>query len=230
MLSYLDTLITSAEATSISMGGFMLCVIAALLFGLVISATFQYKNTVSKSFAVTLALLPPIVSVVIMMVNGSIGTGIAVAGAFSLIRFRSVPGTGREIAAVFLAMAVGLTAGMGYLGYGLIFTIFICIVNLVLENTCFGQRKTDELQKTLRITIPENLNYAEVFDDIFEEYTTEYKLTQVKTSNMGSLFKLSYDITLKNSEGEKDFIDKLRTRNGNLEISSSIQSIGGDTL
>ena len=167
----------------------------------------------------TLAILPAVVCVVILMVNGNIGAGVAVAGTFSLVRFRSAPGTAREIGAIFAAMGMGLIMGMGYIGYAALFT---CLIGLAL--LCFAKFASENkgtLKKSLRITIPENLNYSDVFEDILNNYTSSYRLRQVKTSNMGSLFKLSYEIVLKDPLAEKRFIDELRTRNGNLEISLS---------
>jgi uncharacterized membrane protein YhiD involved in acid resistance len=205
----------------LSLGAFSLCILASLVLGIIFATSIQFRNVVSKSFAVTIAILPAVVCVVIMMVNGSIGAGIAVAGTFSLVRFRSVPGTAKEIAAVFISMAIGLACGMGNIGYGAVFTFITIIAILVLENTKFGESKNTRINKTLRITIPEDLDYTDVFDDVFEEYTSSYQLIGVKTTNLGSLFKLSYNLTLKNAHEEKEFIDKLRVRNGNLEISCS---------
>lgn len=230
MLNLFDSLISTETTTVITVTGFILCLLSAIVFGLITSKVFQYKNITSKSFLITLAILPAIVCVVIMMVNGSIGAGIAVAGAFSLIRFRSVPGTAKEISAIFVAMATGLACGMGYIGYGFIFVIIISFVNIILEATNFGNNSRLENKKIIKITTPEDLNYAEVFDEIFEKYANTYKLDQVKTTNMGSLFKLSYSVELKDTKKEKEFIDELRIRNGNLEISSSIQSARNSTL
>jgi hypothetical protein len=158
-----------------------------------------------------------------MMVNGNIGAGVAVAGAFSLVRFRSIPGSAKEICAIFLAMASGLATGMGYVAYGFIFVIIMCIMNYIFNKTSFGNKTIGNCEKTVRITIPEDLDYSGVFDDLFDEYTTQNRLLSVKTSNMGSLYKLTYDITLRDAKLEKELIDKLRCRNGNLEISSSVQ-------
>ena len=168
----------------------------------------------------TLALLPAVVCVVIMMVNGNVGTGVAVAGAFSLVRFRSVPGTAREIGVLFVAMGAGLIAGMGYLAYALLFTFLLSGMILLYSCVNYGHKKA-ERYKTLHITIPEDLDYSQVFADLFADYTTTCELTQVKTTNMGSLFKLTYDITLRDADKEKELIDQLRCRNGNLEISIS---------
>ena len=180
------------------------------------------RKLCSRSFLVTLALLPAVVCVVIMMVNGNVGAGVAVAGAFSLVRFRSVPGTAREIATLFLAMAAGLICGMGYLGFALLFSLILGLVMYGLNHFAFPQKHP---QKILRITIPEDLNYSDVFDDIFTSYTNTYNLISVKTSNMGSLFKLQYHVTLKDDTTEKAFIDALRCRNGNLEIALYQQEV-----
>ena len=215
--------VLDTAAQGLSIANFLMCLGAALITGIVIALFYMYKNDCSKSFAVTLAVLPSIVCVIIMMVSGSIGAGVAVAGTFSLVRFRSAPGSAREICAIFLAMATGIALGMGYIGYALLFALLISGASTVLVRTSFGEKRESNLEKTLRITIPEDLDYAGVFDDLFEEYTQEHRLTSVKTTNMGSLFKLSYDLTLKDLTAEKEFIDQLRCRNGNLEISSSIR-------
>jgi hypothetical protein len=172
---------------------------------------------------VTLALLPAVVSVVIMMVNGNVGAGVAVAGAFSLVRFRSVPGTAREIGTLFLAMAAGLICGMGYLGYAVLFSVVMGAAMMLLSRFDFGGARGSFTEKVLRITIPEDLNYNEIFDDIFAQYTTQCDVLSVKTTNMGSLFRLQYQITLRDDSKEKEFIDALRCRNGNLEISIARQ-------
>lgn len=221
---------TTTTTTDLSMGAFSICIFAALFMGIVFSTSIQYKNIVSKSFAVTIALLPAVVCVIIMMVNGSIGAGIAVAGTFSLVRFRSIPGTAKEITAVFISMAIGLACGMGNLGYALVFTIITLVTLLILENTKFGEYNGTEKNKMIRITIPEDLDYSNVFEDLFTEYTSKYQLVTVKTTNLGSLFKLSYRVTFKDAKDEKQFIDKLRVRNGNLEISSSINTTSNNEL
>ena len=214
---------TTTTVSSVSVENFMLSMGAALVLGFVVALFYRYKNKSSMSFLATLVAIPAIVSVVIIMVNGNIGTGVAVAGAFSLVRFRSVPGTAKEIGAIFLAMATGIVTGMGYIGYAVLFVLVIGLSSVLLTKLRFGEVKTPLCEKTMRITIPEDLDYARVFDDLFEAYTTKHQLTSVKTTNMGSLFKLTYNITLRNAEAEKEFIDKLRCRNGNLEISSSLQ-------
>ncbi len=216
--------IFDAEGVSIiAIGDFLLCVGCALLCGIVLTACYVFRTRYTRSFAATLALLPAIVAVVIMMVNGNIGAGVAVAGAFSLVRFRSVAGTAREIGAIFLAMGTGLVCGMGYVGYALLVSALLGAVSLVYNLIGIGTRSKTSQHKMLRITIPEDLDYTDVFEGILSEYTEEHELVQVKTTNMGSLFRLTYNVTVKDISREKELIDKLRVRNGNLEITISKQ-------
>lgn len=213
--------LTAAFAASTTSGltttGFLICMFSALGLGLAIALVHLYTARSSRSFTITLALIPAIVCVIIMMVNGSIGAGVAVAGAFSLIRFRSVPGTAREIGSIFLAMASGLACGMGYPLFGLLFTVILCIILIIYDKINIGVRRMD-LGRTLSITLPEDLNYTNIFNDLFEKYTADHKLVKVKTTNLGSLNKLKYQLTLRAVDTEKSFIDELRCRNGNLEI------------
>lgn len=210
----------------ITVPDFLLCLGVSLVIGLLIAGVYTYKNRYTKSFLVTLATLPAVVCVVIMMVNGNIGTGVAVAGAFSLVRFRSAPGTAKEIGAIFLAMCTGLIAGMGYLGYAVLFALILCGVTLLYNRFDFGTKRNGEKYKVLHITIPEDLDYTGVFDEVLDEYTSSHELVQVKTANRGSLFRLTYHLVLNSMEEEKELIDKLRCRNGNLEISVSHQETG----
>lgn len=205
--------------TGVAVPQFLGCLLVSLLIGLFFAWVYNRKNSSSQSFAVTLALLPAIVCVVIMMVNGNVGAGVAVAGAFSLVRFRSVPGTAKEIAMLFLAMGAGLITGMGYLGYGVLFALLLSGALVLFSNIKFEGKKRPVTKKTVKITIPEDLNYSEVFDDIFEKYTREYEVLSVKTTNMGSMFKLTYHVDMRDVKEEKAMIDELRCRNGNLEIS-----------
>ena len=207
----------TATTTVISVPNFLLCVLVALIIGGFLAVVYTYKSRYTKSFVLTLAMLPAIVCVVIMMVNGNIGAGVAVAGAFSLVRFRSVPGTAKDIGTIFLAMGAGLICGMGYLGFSILFSVIMGVVMMVVTAAMKGNN--GETEKILNITIPESLNYSEVFDDVMQTYTDSYALNSVKTTNMGSLFKLQYVVDLKDTNSEKAFIDELRTRNGNLEIS-----------
>lgn len=207
----------------ISVTDFMLCLGFSLLLGIIMALTYMYRTRYTKSFVVTLALLPAVVCVVIMLVNGNVGTGVAVAGAFSLVRFRSVPGTAKEICTLFLAMGAGLIAGMGYLGFAVLFTVVMCAMFLLYNRLDLGAKKNAASYKTFHITIPEDLDYTDIFDDIFQSYTTSHELVCVKTTNMGSMFRLTYNVTLRDITKEKTMIDKLRCRNGNLEISVSRQ-------
>ena len=207
----------------ISLTDFMACLGWSLVLGLVMAIAYMYRTRYTKSFIVTLALLPAVVCVVIMMVNGNVGTGVAVAGAFSLVRFRSVPGNAKEICALFFAMGTGLITGMGYLGFATVFTVVMCVVFVLYNCIDFGMEKNAAAYKILTIAIPDDLNYSEIFEDIFEEYTYSYELVRVKTINMGSMFYLTYYVTLKDILKEKEMIDKIRCRNGNLEIVVSKQ-------
>lgn len=213
-----DTDMTSVIAVS----DFLLCVGCSLAIGLLLAFMYMYRTRYTKSFVVTLALLPAVVCVVIMMVNGNVGAGVAVAGAFSLVRFRSVPGTAKEIGILFLAMGAGLIAGMGYLAYAILFTLILGLASMLYNRFDFGAGRGARY-KTLHIAIPEDLDYTGVFDDLLREYTTEWELAQVKSTNMGSLFRLTYHLTLRDAAREKEFIDLLRCRNGNLEITVSQQ-------
>lgn len=230
MLNTLFSGIFSATTESIAVPQFLLCIAVALVIGIFLAVVYSYKTKCTKSFVVTLALLPAVVCVVIMMVNGNVVAGVAVAGAFSLVRFRSVPGTAKEISTIFLAMGAGLICGMGYLGYAVLFALILGLAMFVLNKINIGADKRLEQDRILRITIPEDLNYTGAFDDLFEKYTQKSEVVSVKTANMGSLFKLTYNVTLKNSTEEKDFIDDLRCRNGNLEISMARQEVTNNEL
>lgn len=212
----------STAVAVITPGKFLLCLGAAPLIGLVLCQMVQWRSRSSGSFAITLALLPASVCVVIMMVNGSIGAGVAVAGAFGLVRFRSAAGSGREISAVFIAMGAGLIAGMGYLAYALLFTLVLGGMMMLYTALNLGGRRENQY-RVLRVTIPESLNYVNVFDPVLQAYTSEFALKQVKSTNMGSMFRLTYDIVIRDSLREKEMLDELRCLNGNLEISLSCQ-------
>lgn len=193
----------------------MICTAASLILGLVIALVFHIQGGSSRGFKVTLLVLPVLVQAVIMMVNGNLGTSVAVLGAFSLVRFRSIPGSSKEICGVFFAMAVGLATAMGCIGFACMLTVIVGIVLLVFS---LIMEKMGSEEKTLRITIPENLDYTSVFDEVFETYTQKARLDHVKTTNMGSMFELSYRIREKSGINEKEMIDKIRTRNGNLTV------------
>jgi len=209
----LNSIITGTEIT---VSAFFICTAVSLILGLGAAALSMYRSKYSRSFVVTMALLPAMVQLIIMLVNGNIGAGVAVAGAFGLIRFRSAPGSAKEIGMVFLATAIGLATGMGYVAIAAVFFVIIAAVLLLLTLLGFGAGATDE--RELRITIPENLDYEGLFDDLFLQYTRNAELDKVKTTNMGTLYELSYKIVLKDASGVKAFMDELRTRNGNLNI------------
>lgn len=216
MLNTIFQSIINSE-TGVTAPIFIECIFVALIVGAFLAFSYSFKSKYTKSFILTLILLPAIVSTVIMMVNGNIGAGVAVAGAFSLVRFRSIPGTAKEICSIFMAMGTGLVIGMGYIGYAILFAIILGI-SLIIFNV-LSTKNTTNNSKSLKITIPEDLNYYDVFDEVFKEFTSSYELISCKSTNMGSLFKLKYSITLKDPSSEKDFIDSLRCKNGNLEIS-----------
>ncbi|MCM1368702.1 MAG: DUF4956 domain-containing protein [Roseburia sp.] len=209
---------------TINVGEFLICIAVALGTGALLAFAYAFKTKYSKSFVITLAILPAVIGVVIMLVNGNIGAGIAVAGAFSLVRFRSVPGTAKEITAIFITMCLGLIVGMGFVAYAALFALIMSAILFTLNVLKVWNKPKVRREKTLRITIPEDLNYSEVFDDLFEKYTEKYEIVSVKTTNMGSMFKLTYNIKMKDNSLEKQFIDELRCRNGNLEISVSYGS------
>ncbi len=190
-----------------------------LVLGLILAKVYQYKTVYSKSFMMTLVMLPTLIAIVIFLVNGSLGAGVAVMGAFSLIRFRSAPGGAKELLAIFLAMTIGIAVGMGYLVFASVFTVIMSVVMLLLETVNFGQMKHSMRQVT--VVIPESLDYETVFDDIFQKATNYVELANVKTSDMGSLFKIKYIVQLNGTMTEKELMDALRTRNGNLEIAIS---------
>lgn len=221
---------TSSMDNNITVGQFSLCIGIALLLGLVIALVHRFKNRYTKSFINTVALLPAIVCVVIMMVNGNVGTGIAVAGAFSIIRFRSVPGNAKEIGTIFLAMCAGITCGIGYLGYAIIFVGMLCGAMIIYSIIGFGAKNDDEKIKILKITIPEDLDYVTVFDEIMATYTKKCELFSSKTTNLGSMYKLQYHIILNDAKKEKEFMDAIRCKNGNLEVSIAMPEVNGVEL
>ena len=222
----LDSIFLEGSTMTLTASNFLLSFAISLALGFVIAGLYMFRSHYSKSFVMTLVMLPAVVQVVILLVNGNLGVGVAVAGTFSLVRFRSVPGTAREITSIFLAMAVGLAAGMGYLGIAVLLVVVLGAVSMILTITSFGDQRN---RKDLRITIPESLNYTDVFDDILKSYAKNWEMVQVKTTNMGSLYKLTYQIEMKDTSEEKK-IDELRCCNGNLEISCMTSSFGKEEL
>ena len=208
--------IFSTTSSSVELAPILLASLVAIFLGVFIAVVYKKTTKYSKNFLITLSILPLLVELVIIMVNGNLGTSVAIVGAFSLVRFRSIPGTSKEIICVFFAMSIGLILGMGYVVFAIIMTVLIALVLLLFHYIKLFDKNS--LEKTLRITMPEDLDYTEVFNDVFEKYLTSYSLFQIKTINMGSMFDLSYRITLKKEVSEKAFIDDLRIKNGNLKI------------
>lgn len=206
----------------------LICLAASLALGIVIALVYMYRNVYSKSFVVTLALLPAMIQAVILLVNGNLGAGVAVMGAFSLVRFRSIPGRASEITSIFFAMAVGLATGMGFIGYAVIFTAVISAMMLLYAALHFGE--SSGAQRSLKIVIPEDLDYTGLFDDLFDEFTKKATLERVQTTNLGSLYELKYIITINDPKREKEMIDKIRQRNGNLNISCGRVATGKEEL
>lgn len=206
----------SNTSSSIELWAILICTLVSIILGIIVAYTHKKTSKYSKNFLITLAILPVLVQTVMIMVNGNLGTSVAIVGAFSLVRFRSLPGTSKEILSVFFAMAIGLATGMGHIFFATIMTFIVSIAIML-----FSKLKLFELNqntKMLKITIPENLDYTNMFDEIFAYFLKEFNLERVKTMNMGSLFELSYRITLKPNINEKEFIDELRVKNGNLKI------------
>lgn len=217
-----------SSTTELTTSTYLICTLVSLALGAVIAWASSVRSRQSKSFLLSILLIPAIVQIVIMLVNDNVGAGVAVMGAFSLVRFRSAPGSAKEIVSIFLAMATGLATAKGYLALAAAFVIIICLV-MVLSNF-INIKEKDDLQRELKITIPEDLNYAHEFDDLFEKYTKNCKLMNVKTTNMGSLYKLSYEVELKSEDNVQSFIDDLRTRNGNLEIAVLLPAVSEGVL
>lgn len=224
-----NSVLPSAQGiASIDIVQFLLCTSASLLLGLLAAVIYMYRNDYSKDFVVTLAILPAVVQLVIMLVNGNLGAGLAVMGAFTLVRFRSIPGSAKDIAAVFFSMAIGLSTGMGFLAIAAIFTVVMGVVMVLYNLSAFAERSSDYRQ--LKITVPESLEYEGMFDAVFEHFTIKHDLVAVKTTNMGSLYQLRYQVMFKVGVDQKTFIDELRTRNGNLEIALGRGLFGKEEL
>ena len=205
-----------SASTDLTMVQYLILTGVSLALGLISALVYMHRNTYTKGFVLALVLLPTVVQTVILLVSGNLGAGVAVAGTFSLVRFRSVPGGAREIAAIFTAMAVGLATGMGYIVVAAMLTCAVGLVSLLMVQLRFGDQ--DANHRRLRVTMPEDLDYTKVFDDVFAQYTSKVELRKVKTTNLGSMFELQYDVTLRDPDQEKPFLDALRTRNGNLNI------------
>ena len=215
LLTSMDASTLDGTTISLSTGSALLYALVAGVLGVAIALTYMKTGKVSKHFARTLIVLPILVCVVMLAVNGNLGASVAVLGAFSLVRFRSLQGTSREIGFIFFAMTVGITCSIGHVVFAILITAIVCGIHFLLQKIHFGESKTRE--KELKITIPENLDYTGIFDDLFENYTTSHQLVAVKTTNMGSMYDLTYYVEMA-EEVEKKFIDEIRCRNGNLTV------------
>lgn len=209
-------LVTNEKFTVIEPWMFFTCLGVAVALGVLAAFCYMYKNQFSKTLVVAIAILPPIVCVLIMLVSGSIGAAVAVGGVFALTRFRSAQGSAKEITQIFLSMAVGLTTGLGYIYIAIILVVLIELMTIIFSITNFGESSSK--RRTLKVSIPEELDYTDIFDDIFEAYTDKVSLIRVKLKNLGTIFQLTYDIHLKNVKDEKKFIDEIRVRNANLDV------------
>lgn len=210
------TSIFSNSTESVELLPILISSVCSIILGVVISLTHKFTSKYNKSFLCSIAVLPLLVQTIIIMVNGNLGTSVAILGAFSLVRFRSLPGNSKEIVSVFFAMTVGLATGMGQLLFAGIITLLGCIALITFNKVSMFNPKKEE--KILKITIPENLDYTSIFDDVFAKYVDTYEMEEVKTTNMGSLFDIKYKVVLKKNIAEKEFIDELRVRNGNMKI------------
>ena len=216
----------SNTTSSIELTSILICTLVALLLGLIIAHTHKRTTRYSKDFLITLAILPVLIQTIMIMVNGNLGTSVAILGAFSLVRFRSIPGTSKEILSVIFSMTIGLATGMGHVLFATIMTLIISLAIIIFSKIDIFSLNREE--KLLKIVIPENMDYTTMFDEIFAKYTKETHLDHVKTTNMGSLFELTYRIILNKGINEKEFIDDLRIRNGNLKVMLSHEIKGTD--
>lgn len=219
------SILEAAQNGNVSTTDMLICMGAALLLGFVLSAVYLFigKRNRSSGFAITLVILPATIAIVILLVGSNVARAFSLAGVFSLIRFRSAPGEAKDISLIFVAMVTGLACGMGYLFVGVLVVCLIGGVLILLNMTGYAQPK--EKEKELRITVPEDLNYQDTFEEILERYTREYVLEKVKTTNLGSYFELTYRILVRENADEKAFIDELRCRNGNLKIALGIMPV-----
>lgn len=213
----LDTIISSTTGESFTLTNTLIILGVAIILGVLISIVYMKTNKVyTEAFPLTLIMLPVIISIIILLVGNNVARAFSLAGAFSIIRFRSAPGNPKDLSYVFFTLAVGLALGMGYIGYGVLFTIILCVVMIILAEINFGDTKGNKLK--LKITIPENMNYEDAFNDILDRFTTSWKLVRVKTKEFGALYELSYEVVM-NPGTQKQFMDEVRTRNGNLTVS-----------
>lgn len=208
--------IFDSTATGLDVKTVLISAAVALVLGIMVALTHMYTSKTTKSFTITLATLPLLVMAVMIMINGNLGTSIAILGAFSLIRFRSIQGDAKELLSIFFVMMIGLALGMGHVLFAIVISVIAIVAIIILSLTNFLEPNT--YNRTLKIVVPEDLDYEGAFDEIFKKYTKHAKLVRTKTMNMGSLYKLSYDVTLKHDIKEKDFLDEIRVKNCNLKV------------
>ena len=216
----LESIITSTTGESFTLTNTLIIITSSILLGIVISLAYlktHKKDGYIPSFIISLIMLPTIISIIILLVGNNVARAFSLAGAFSIIRFRSTPGDTKDISYIFFTLAVGLASGMGYVGYTVIFTIILCAVMIILDSLNFAMPKSKAM--VLKITVPEDLNFEGVFDEILNTNTTSWNMVKVRTRDFGALYELNYSIHLKNDVNQKKFIDSLRVRNGNLNIS-----------
>lgn len=205
--------------SSLTPASFFTCLGVALVLGIIVAVVHQKTSRSSSNFITTLAVLPMLVAMAIMLVNGNLGAGVATVGVFSLVRFRSIAGNSRSILSVFFAMAIGLAVGVGYITFAALFTIVVAAIIAFLKFINFGESSFED--KKLVVLVPEDIDYTDVFDDVFAKYTMSHTLEKSKTTNMGSMYELTYRVGLKKKANEKEFIDKIRVKNGNLKVALS---------
>ena len=222
------SLFSSIFTSTFTLGQFLIAVLASMVLGFVVSIYYMFRNTYSKSFVPSLILIPAIECVVIIMINGNMGAGIAVAGSFALIRFRSARGSAKDLTAIFMAMAIGIICGTGYIGIAVLFTLIVCVVGMFLSFVKYGE--CDGQMRYLKITVPENLNYDEAFEEVLDNYCSSYEIEKVKTLSLGSLFRVDYSIVMKDTSKIKAMIDDLRIRNNNLEIVCGKEAVSKEEL
>lgn len=222
------SLFSSIFTSTFTLGQFLIAVLASMVLGFVVSIYYMFRNTYSKSFVPSLILIPAIECVVIIMINGNMGAGIAVAGSFALIRFRSARGSAKDLTAIFMAMAIGIICGTGYIGIAVLFTLIVCAVGMFLSFVKYGE--CDGQMRYLKITVPENLNYDEAFEEVLDNYCSSYEIEKVKTLSLGSLFRVDYSIVMKDTSKIKAMIDDLRIRNNNLEIVCGKEAVSKEEL
>ena len=225
MSDFINSLTSGDIATELTMKSVLMILASSIIIGLIISIVYlitHRKDGYSQAFCVALILLSPIVALVILLIGNNVARAFSLAGAFALIRFRSAPGDPKDIAFVFMSVVMGLACGMGYYAYAAVATLVILAVILILHFTNYAGKKTETY--TLKITVPETLNYVGAFDETLDKYCTKSKLAVIKSVDFGALFELSYTVTMKDSNQVREFLDEIRAMNGNLKVMLSVEA------